>query len=218
MKKRGFGEWLHSAAYGVFLLGFALFALQFLLLGIVRGGSHGQVRTRPYFVPRPIEDAAKGEGRIYLLYGDSGAVNVYDSEGGFLWAVSIPWHDHAPDARMRLWEDSLYLYQRGYDIYRFDRGTGELLASRPWEGNEEEFPDERSPEAEGDPLMEPGAEGYDDLTVYRIGEDGERIPLIRRGGWVRFLYFTSAWLLAFGGGVTMVILEANGKRKSRRGQ
>ena len=215
MKKRGFWGWFHSIAHGIFLLGVLLFALQFLLLGLVRGGSHGQVRSRPYFVPRPIEDAAKGEGKIYLLYNDSGAVNVYDSEGHFLWALSIPWHDHTSDARMRLREDGLFLYQRRYDIYQFDKETGELLASWPWEGNEEEFPDERAPRVGGEPLKEPGDECYDDLSVYRIGENGERIPLIPRGAWVRLLYFTSAWMLAFGGGVTMAILEANQKRKSR---
>lgn len=192
-KKRDLADWLEKA---VVMPGFLLFLLQFLLLGMIRHGDHLTVRSRPFFVPRQIEDAVEAGERIYILYHDSGAVNVYDSQGQFQWALSIPWHDHNSDARLRVGETSLFLYQRGYDVYQFDRETGALKTFFPWAGREEEFPNERSPKASGEKSeWEPGKGCYDDLTVYRAGEDGELVPLIRRGGWVRLLYFGSAWVL-----------------------
>ena len=70
MKKRGLADWLSLLLHGVVGLGFLLFALQFLMLGLIRRGPHGEVRDRPWFVPRRIEDAAEVGGRIYILYRD----------------------------------------------------------------------------------------------------------------------------------------------------
>lgn len=199
MKKRKLADWLWLLPRGIMALGFFLFVLQFLILGVIHHSPHGEVRDRPYFVPRRIEDAAEVGDRIYILYHDSGAVNVYDSQGQFQWAISIPWHDHDSDVRLRVGE-SLFLYQRRYDVYQFDRETGELLSSFSWEGNEERFPDERAPREEREASeREPGSGVYNDLSVYRVGEDGEFYPLIRRSGWVRLLYFGTAWILAFFG-------------------
>ena len=208
MKKRGLADWLSLLLHGVVGLGFLLFALQFLMLGLIRRGPHGEVRDRPWFVPRRIEDAAEVGGRIYILYRDSGAVNVYDGQGQFLWAISIPWHDHDSDVRLRVGESSLYLYQRRYDVYQFDRETGELKNSFPWEGREEDFPDERAPgETKEAWAWTPGEGCYDDLTVYRAREDGQLQPLIHRGGWVLLFYFTTAWALGFFGMIGVILVE-----------
>ena len=217
MKKRDLADWLSLFLQGVVGLGFLLFALQHLMLGMIHNGPHGEVRERPCFVPRQIEDAAEVGERIYILYHDSGAVNVYDREGRFLWALSIPWHDHDSDVRLRVSGDSLFLYQRRYDVYQFDRETGELRACFPWEGREEDFPDEQaSAEKRERSEWEPGSGCYDDLTVYRAEESGELIPLIPRSGWVRLLYFASAWAMGFFGMVGMILVDATIKPALRR--
>lgn len=199
MKNWKLADWLRLLPLGIYVLGISLFGLQFLILGVIHHSHHGEVRDQPYFVPRRIEDAAEVGDRIYILYQDSGAVNVYDSQGQFQWAISIPWHDHDSDVRLRVGE-SLFLYQRRYDVYEFDRETGELLSSFSWEGNEERFPDERAPrEEKGESGWEPGSAICNDLSVYRVGEDGKFDPLIRRSGWVRLLYFGTAWIIMFFG-------------------
>lgn len=199
MKKRRLAYWLCLLPYGITYLGIFLAAVQFLILGLIHHGPHGEVRERPYFVPRRIEDVFEEGGRIYLLYQDSGAVNVYDSEGQFQWAVSIPWHDHTSEVRIRVNEDSLFLYQRDYDVYQFDPETGALLASFPLKGREEEFPDECAPREEDGSEWEPGDGVYNGLSAYRIGEDGKPYPLIRRSPWIQLLYFEAAWLISVTG-------------------
>lgn len=204
MKKRRLVEWLCLLPYGIAYLGFFLFAVQFLILGLIHHGPHGEVRDRPYFVPRRIEDAFEEGGRIYLLYQDSGAVNVYDSQGQFQWAISIPWHDHTSDVRIRVDEDSLFLYQRDYDVYQFDRETGELRASFVLKGREEEFPDKRAPREEGGSEWKPGDGVFNGLSAYRIGEDGTPYPLVRRSVWIQLLYFEAAWIISFSGMVCII--------------
>lgn len=207
MKKWRAIDWMGLLLKGIAGGGFFLFAVQHILLGAIHNGPHGEVQSRPYFVPRQIEQAAEAGGRIYILYHDSGAVNVYDSQGQFLWAVSIPWHDHDSDVRLRVDGESLILYQRRFNVYQFDGETGKQKAVFPWEGNEERFPDVQAPKENGGSEREPGSGCYDDLTVYRVGECGELIPLIRRSGWVRLLYFISAWAMGFFGIAGMILLD-----------
>ena len=66
MKKRDLAGWLSLFLQGVVGLGFLLFALQHLMLGMIHNGPHGEVWERPYFVPRQIEDAAEVGERIYI--------------------------------------------------------------------------------------------------------------------------------------------------------
>lgn len=218
MKKRRLAYWLCLLPRGGVWLGAFLFALQFLMLGLIHHGPHGEVRERPYFVPRRIEDAAAVGDRMYILYHDSGAVNVYDGEGNFQWAISIPWHDHSPDVRIRVKEDSLFLYQEDYDVYQFDRETGALLTSFPREGREEEFPDEPSSgEVRKKTEWEPGKRIYDDLSVYRVEEDGRLTPLVYRSGGLRILYFGSAWLIAFSGMIGVLAVEPLKRKLENKG-
>lgn len=217
MKKRDALRLLSLFLKYIWCFGLLLFVIRGLLLGMIRGGTHCERRAQPYFVPTRIEDAVGAEGRIYLLYADSGAVNVYDDQGGFLWALSVPWHDHNSDVRLRVSEGRLYLYQRGYQAYRFDSGTGEYQDTFLWEGHEEQLPNERAPRVEPE-SRSPGDRVYNDLTVYQVGEDGMLEPLIPRSGWIRLLYFSTAWAFSFFGILAKACIDAveNEKRKLQK--
>lgn len=183
---------------GCTLFAFALFALRNILLTpIQRGDRYETTKTSLFFVPTAIESVCMGADQICILYGDSGAVNVYDGEGRFLWAVSVPWHDHNTDCQMRGEHGSLYLWQDNYTVYQYDLETGAYQDSFPQPEHQEEFPASLPP-AERLPKSEipEGAVTYDALTVYRQIQ-GEHVPVVARSGWVRLLFFPYIWALGF---------------------
>lgn len=190
------------------VLAFALFLLRrLLLLPLQAGGDYEAVRSRPFFVPAPIERVCTYQEYIYILYGDSGAVNVYSGEGDFLWAVSVPWHSHTADTQMTGRDGALFLWQNRYDVYQYDLETGAYQGSFPQAGREEAFPmvwprAERLPEA----ALPEGTVSYDALTVYRQTAAG-RVPVVARGGWVRLLFFVNIWALGFFSLLLQILLE-----------
>ena len=107
------------------VLAFGLFFLRrALLLPVQASRDYEAVQSRPFFVPAPIEKVCTYKNYIYILYADSGAVNVYDGEGTFLWAVSVPWHNHTADTQMTGRDGSLFLWQNRYDVYQYALETG----------------------------------------------------------------------------------------------
>lgn len=179
-------------------LAFALFALRSLLLGSVQqADASAPPAERPVFVPAPIGQVLEGNGRIYILYDSSSAVNVYDSTGSFLWSVSAPWHDHTGDSQIGAKDGSLFLWQDRYMIYQYDLETGEYQGSFRQIEHEAEFP-ARTPPSEQMPAagLPEGRLCCSALTVYRKTAEG-LVPVVARGGWVRLLFFGNIWLIGF---------------------
>lgn len=183
---------------GCTILAFALFALRAILLSPVQKGGHYETTgTRPIFVPDAIQSVSANADMVCILYRNSGAVNVYDGAGRFLWSVSIPWHDHDTGCQMRGEDGSLFVWQNRYTVYQYDLKTGAYQGSFPQPEHQEEFPAslppaERPPESE----IPEGTITYDALTVYRQLQ-GERVPVVARSGWVRLLFFPYIWALGF---------------------
>lgn len=190
------------------VLAFALFLLRHaLLLPVQAGTDYDTLQSHPFFVPSPIEKVCAYKDFIYILYADSGAVNVYSGEGTFLWAVSVPWHDHTSDTQMTGRDGSLFLWQNRYDVYQYDLETGAYQNSFPQAGHEAEFPmglppAERHPQAE----LPEGTVSYDALTVYRQTAAGS-VPVVARSGWVRLLFFVNIWALGFFSILLQILLE-----------
>ena len=187
-------------------LAFVLFGLRhIILLPIQTGENYGALKARPLFVPCPIEAVCTYLDYIYILYADSGAVNAYDGDGAFLWAVSVPWHDHTADTQMTGRDSSLLLWQDRYTVYQYDLETGAYQGSFPAAGHAdalcqppaERLPTEQFPE---------GTIVYDALTVYRQTAGGA-LPVVARSGWVRLLFPVYSWMLGFFSLLTLFLWE-----------
>lgn len=208
-------RWLLQAQL---LFGICLFLAHYALAGpLQKGEDYQTVRDRPVLAPEAIALAKEADGRLYILFEDMAAVNVYDGTGHFLWAVSIPYHDHTGPARMILEEEKLYLYQKGYSVYCYNSADGRFLDRFLLEGHEEKFPvTGESAHRVGEDGVPPGRICFSPRTVYRGGEDGELIPLVSRPWWIKLLYKVTAWLLCFPALFCLFLLQEMGPAFLRR--
>lgn len=134
--------------------------------------------------PDMIADVFYEEGRLYVCYNDASYVNVYDGEGSFLWAVSIPYERN-------IWfslSDGKLTLSGAYD-YVYDAADGTFLERREAEYDEEQVT----------PLG--GGYSFDCYQVYREDPDGTRTTVVSRPGWYWLTNFGVCWLLSFTSGL-----------------
>lgn len=198
--------------YAQCCLAFMLFGLRMAMAHSLQSGiDYMTPQDQPLLAPEPISLVGEMEGRLYVLFEDTAAVNVYDGNGQFLWSVSVPYHDHNGGARMLLKEGKLYIYQRDWQVYCYRGTDGRFLEFFDRELRSEEFPVERrltKPVKEEE--IREGNIYFSGLKVYRAGEGGALIPIIVRPWWIKFLYFIVPWILGFFGGIALFALERLG--------
>lgn len=123
--------------------------------------------------------ADEDENRIYVCYNDASWVNVYDSEGIFLWAVSTP---YLRNVYFEISDGCLIIYgTEGDCAYRYSAETGDFVDNPPLDSLELSYDWEKDivPISE----VEPGTLCYDAYQVYRVAEDGSLITIVDRPGW-----------------------------------
>ncbi len=148
---------------------FALFAIRGSLAGELQSGSGYQYpKSKPVLAPEPIAAVAEMDGQIYVFFEDVAAVNVYSEAGQFLWAVSVPYHDHTGEARMTLRDGMLYIDQQEYQVYCYRGSDGSFVELFDWEDRQEDFPwcDETTKRVDKADVQ-PGHIYFSDLNVYR---------------------------------------------------
>lgn len=212
-KRRTVSAWicrvLHTLFMGLALLAAGLFVLRLLLVDpLARGIGYKTPKTRELLPPEPIDAVMEREGQIYVLYGGTAVVDVYDSAGQFLWAVSVPYHDHNEDAKMKVEGGSLFLYQVRHQVYEYRCTDGRFLGSFDQEAEAERFPGggyQTRPVQDGEATA--GTLYFKHLQVLRGDTSGGFVPVISHSRWWELLYFHNIWLLGFSSGVALFLLE-----------
>lgn len=211
-KKERFLRGLTIFFYAQVCVAFILFGVRSAMeTPLKTGADYRTPQNYPVLAPEPIAAAAEMDGRIYVLFDDTAAVNVYNAKGQFLWSVSVPYHDHNTGARMVLKEGKLYIYQRDQKVYCYNGVDGRFLEFFDWESRSEEFPVElRITQPVNREDIQPGGIYFSGLKVYRGGENGALEPIIVRSPWIKLLYFITPWILGFFGGIALFALERIG--------
>ncbi len=169
-----------------------------LALPLSLGRDFETPKDRELLPPDPITAAMEQEGQLYVLYGDTAVVDVYDGAGRFLWAVSVPYHDHNEDAMMKLEAGSLFLYQAGHSVYEYRCADGRFLGSFDQRDRAEQFPGggyQTTSVADGQ-----AAEGvlyFTGLQVLRGDAAGRLVPILSHSRWWLLLRFPVVWAIGF---------------------
>ena len=64
---------------------------------------------------------------IYVCYDDATCANVYDLDGNFLWAISIPRDEHSRGFTYFYLDDDKLIIERDADVYIYHAPTGDFI-------------------------------------------------------------------------------------------
>lgn len=111
--------------------------------------------------------------QIYVCYNDASYVNVYNSDGDFIWAVSTP---YLRNCDFILTNDTLII--SGTESYVYNCHNGEFIRKT----NKDDLNMEDSKYDDNTELM-PGDLVYDAYNVYKYLGGDEYEMIVRRPGW-----------------------------------
>ena len=152
--------------------------------------------------------------RLCVCYNDANLVNVYTSEGTFLWSVGTPW---MRNSEFELLDGTLVIFQD--EAYRYDARDGAFLGKT----RAEELPLTHAAlerKLRGDDRVGPYT--FDANQVYRTAPDGTRTTVVARPRW-HALYHGTLWLgIAFFGaaglGLCLLLEKRRLARAAREGE
>ncbi|MBR5745978.1 MAG: hypothetical protein IKX92_01815 [Clostridia bacterium] len=135
---------------------------------------------------------------VYVCYDRGSCVNVYDGDGAFLWAVSIPLYRNGKtlfdviDGKLIIWHDYAY-------VYNAFNGSFEERADY------EKYTYTEKPESDS---VKPESPGYycDLLSVFRVDESGNRTYIVNKPTWHLLFSAALCWPLAFFGALAGAVL------------
>lgn len=125
--------------------------------------------------------------QIYVCYNDASYVNVYNSDGDFIWAVSTP---YLRNCDFILTNDTLII--SGTESYVYNCHNGEFIRKT----NKDDLNMEDSKYDDNTELM-PGDLVYDAYNVYKYLGGGEYEAIIRRPGWHWIFCYPFDLLISF---------------------
>lgn len=125
--------------------------------------------------------------QIYVCYNDASYVNVYNSDGDFIWAVSTP---YLRNCDFILTNDTLII--SGTESYVYNCHNGEFIRKT----NKDDLNMEDSKYDDNTELM-PGDLVYDAYNVYKYIGGDEYEEIIRRPGWHWLFYYPIDLLISF---------------------
>ena len=125
--------------------------------------------------------------QIYVCYNDASYVNVYNSDGDFIWAVSTP---YLRNCDFILTNETLII--SGKESYVYNCHNGEFIRKT----NKDDLNMEDSKYDDNTELM-PGDLVYDAYNVYKYLGVDEYEAIIRRPGWHWIFWFPIDYLISF---------------------
>lgn len=132
-------------------------------------------------------------GNIYVCYNDASCVNVYDYDGNFIWAVSVP---YLRNSYFELRQSNLIIYNYE-NAYIYDIEDKRFISKSLPEAMDLEFVWQNSTLSLDD--LAPGDVYFDTYNVYRIDDDGVSRTLIEKPLWYYVFHFPFDWLFSFTG-------------------
>lgn len=171
---------------GIFIVGIILGLLGRLIC--VRNNDNYAVLQEEFKGPDVIAEVFQHDvsKQIYVCYNDASYVNVYNSNGEFLWAVSAP---YLRNCDFILTKDTLII--SGKDSYIYNCHNGEFIEKI----NTNDFNMENSDE--NDELI-PGDLVYDTYNVYEYLGNNEYKKIVERPWWHWMFNSLIDWLISFG--------------------
>ena len=171
---------------GIFIVGIILGLLGRLIC--VRNNDNYEVLQEEFKGPDVIAEVFQHDvsKKIYVCYNDASYVNVYSSDGEFLWAVSTP---YLRNCDFILTKDTLII--SGKDSYIYNCHNGEFIKKI----NTNDFNMENSDE--NDELI-PGDLVYDTYNVYEYLGNNAYKKIVERPWWHWIFNFPIDWLISFG--------------------
>lgn len=173
---------------GIFIVGIILGLLGRLIC--VRNNDNYEALQEEFKGPDVIAEAFHHDvsKKIYVCYNDASYVNVYSSDGEFLWAVSTP---YLRNCDFILTKDTLII--SGKDSYIYNCHTGEFIEKI----NTNDLDIKESKYDENDELV-PGDLVYDTYNVYEYLGNNEYKKIVERPWWHWMFNFLIDWLISFG--------------------
>lgn len=165
-------------------------------------------------VPEVIDEVWCNEenGMIYVGYDIASCVNVYDTKGNFIWAVSIPYESNG-ETDFLLYENQLMISHT--DTYIYDAQNGTFL---------ERIENKEIQDITVDTVKyNCAACAHTSLEVYHVSADGHLTSIVSKPLWVLFFSFPFELLIAFGCVLVFellwlffAILERRKRRKKKK--
>lgn len=154
------------------------------------------------FIRSPIDQVIVFNERLYVCYGDSELVNVYDMNGVFLWCIDAP---SMRNCHFEILDGMLVVYNyRTSSAYTYDAVTGEhlrIVAASSLDLSYNKTITHTSVED-----LAPGEIGWDDFNVYRMEDDGP-VKLVSRPWWYYLTHPILTWAVSFFSGLAIFIIQ-----------
>jgi len=139
-------------------------------------------------------------GYIYVCYNDGSCVNVFDENGKFLWAVSVP---YLRNSYFEITDDNLVVYN-GTDAYLYDCNTGKFISKSSSDSLDLSFCWEDTYVSEDD--FERGEIYFNTYDVFKIADDGSYFYIVQKPIWYNIFNFSLDWLVSFIGAISLGIM------------
>jgi|GEM_PF-855054 len=218
------GIWEHMKTNKIIKTLFIIFITMFvsgILVGLIgralciRNNSDYQTLLPEIYVIEEIATVLQDDdGDIYVCYNDASCVNVYDQEGNFMWAVSVP---YLRNSYFDLNEKELIVYNDN-DAYIYNIKNRAFVNKESSDDLNLSFDYENTGVSLDE--IETGDVFFDTYNVYKMGADGSPKTLIKRPEWYYIFHFQYDWLFsfigAFSAGILLMITKAEAYHKIRQ--
>ncbi len=138
---------------------------------------------------------------IYVCYNDGSYVNVYNENGEFIWAVSVP---YLRNSYFEIKDGHLVVYN-GDEAYLYNKNNGNFIAKKSSEDLELAFVWENTGVNISD--FKIGEVYFNTYNVFRITSDGTKDYIVKKPVWYNIFYFPYDWLFGFIGAVSILIMS-----------
>ncbi len=143
-------------------------------------------------------------GYIYVCYNDGSYVNVYNSEGEFVWAVSTP---YLRNVYFEIKDRNLIIYNGSF-AYFYNDNTGEFVSKEQSENLNLSFKYKNNQEvSEND--AKTGKVYFSTYNVFKVEDNGSYNYIVQKPNWYYAFNFRFDFIFAFlsfaGAGITSLI-------------
>lgn len=136
-------------------------------------------------------------GYIYVCYNDGSCVNVYNSEGKFVWAVSTP---YLRNVHFGLKDGNLIICN-SIDAYLYNDHTGKFISKKQTESLNLRYN-----------YVKTGNVYFNTYNVFKIEDNGSYNYIVQRPIWYYVFNFMFDWIISFfsitSAGITMLIVNS----------